>query len=179
MIPLPAEIRRFSRADWGALPPTRERPPLGPLERIVGHHQGAGAIPESLVHALHAARMVQTYHQRAQGWADTGYPYLIGPGCIIEGADPRLQGAHVKGGNRGSLGVCLLGDWSVGPEPGGGLWISYHAALLQVLSWCRRLPDGSLLPLDRIVMHGDIQGAKTACPGEGGRQLLRSCLEAF
>lgn len=47
---------------------------------------------------------------RAQGWKDVGYHYVIRrDGGVEKGRADTVMGAHVKGHNNGSLGICLVG----------------------------------------------------------------------
>lgn len=47
---------------------------------------------------------------RDRGWNEIGYHYVIGVNGVGErGRDRSLVGAHCKGYNTGSLGVCLIG----------------------------------------------------------------------
>ena len=51
-----------------------------------------------------------------KGWSDIGYHYVIRRnGAIEEGRPVHIQGAHVKGHNASSIGVCIVGG--VGEEP--------------------------------------------------------------
>ena len=46
----------------------------------------------------------------ARGWSDIGYHYVIRrDGPVEEGRQRDLQGAHTKGQNYRSVGVCLIG----------------------------------------------------------------------
>ena len=45
-----------------------------------------------------------------KGWSDIGYHYVIKrDGDLEVGRDESRQGAHVRGHNKNSLGVCLIG----------------------------------------------------------------------
>ncbi len=45
-----------------------------------------------------------------RGWRDVGYHYIIRRSGLIEFGRPEdQQGAHTKGHNRNSLGICLVG----------------------------------------------------------------------
>ena len=58
--------------------------------------------------------MVDEWH-RARGWAGIGYHYLIQAGGIVrKGRPDHLPGAHARGHNTGSLGVCVSGDTRAG-----------------------------------------------------------------
>lgn len=46
----------------------------------------------------------------AKGWSDIGYHHLIDrDGTLVEGRPMQKTGAHVKGHNTGTIGVCLIG----------------------------------------------------------------------
>jgi len=55
------------------------------------------------------AKDIKRWHL-ANGWRDIGYHYVILlDGTIQNGRDLKIQGAHVRGFNRGSIGVCYIG----------------------------------------------------------------------
>lgn len=52
---------------------------------------------------------VRRWH-KARGWRDIGYHYLIQQdGRIDAGRDVKLQGAHCKGHNVGTIGIAYVG----------------------------------------------------------------------
>lgn len=52
---------------------------------------------------------IRQWH-KDKGWSDVGYHYIIRrTGVIEEGRDHNTQGAHVKGRNRDTLGICMIG----------------------------------------------------------------------
>ena len=47
-----------------------------------------------------------------RGWSDIGYHYLIGRnGAMLEGRPLAAKGAHCKGRNSNSVGICLIGGF--------------------------------------------------------------------
>jgi hypothetical protein len=49
-----------------------------------------------------------------RGWDDIGYHYVIlRDGTIEHGRDIKYKGAHAKGSNSDSIGVCLIGDFRI------------------------------------------------------------------
>jgi N-acetylmuramoyl-L-alanine amidase len=49
---------------------------------------------------------------RAKNWSDIGYHFVIVPdGEIAKGREVSVIGAHVKGKNRSSIGICLVGGF--------------------------------------------------------------------
>ena len=106
----------------------------------------------------------------ARGWADIGYHYVItngrrGPGGktydqaddgIVEvGRSLSIDGAHVRGHNKRSVGICLIGT-------GAGLFTPQ-----QTLACIRLLADLQVrfaIGRDQVFGHRDLDGGKT-CPG--------------
>jgi N-acetylmuramoyl-L-alanine amidase len=55
------------------------------------------------------AETIHKWHL-ANGWAGIGYHYVIlEDGEVQAGRPDYWQGAHVRGHNKGSLGICLMG----------------------------------------------------------------------
>jgi len=53
---------------------------------------------------------IRRWHVEERGWSDIGYHYLIDrDGTLVEGRPVERMGAHVRGHNDGTIGVCLLG----------------------------------------------------------------------
>lgn len=124
-------------------------------------------------------RAIWYYHTFEQGWGDIGYNYLVDPnGVIYEGhiGGDDVVGTHASGANRGSMGVALLGTFSVETpsEP-------MLDALADLLAWktdqkTLDLLDASQLPdldwgLLHLVGHRDVYGT-TVCPGSAAHLLL-------
>lgn len=56
------------------------------------------------------AESIRKYHVSHNGWDDIGYHYVITKEGVIERGRPEERsGAHCKGANFDSLGVCLIG----------------------------------------------------------------------
>lgn len=54
---------------------------------------------------------VRYWHVKHRGWSDIGYHYVIRRDGSIEFGRPLERiGAHVKGHNTGSVGVCMIGS---------------------------------------------------------------------
>ena len=54
---------------------------------------------------------IDSWH-KARGWKGIGYSYVIDrTGEVLPGRGENEQGAHVKGHNRNTLGICLLGGF--------------------------------------------------------------------
>lgn len=53
---------------------------------------------------------IRSWHMIDNGWSDIGYHYVILlDGTIQEGRDEEKIGAHCKGYNKESIGICYIG----------------------------------------------------------------------
>ena len=193
--PPPAII---GRAGWGAravdgVDVAKE------VRAAVVHHTADGAPygygPDEVPGIL---RAIQAYHQDALGWWDIGYNFVVDRfGRIWEartgGASKAVIGAHAGGFNTATVGVAVLGDFR-----GVGVDATIFEALTQVIAWKLflsgadparntvlvarpggdRFAPGTLVPLPRIVGHGDLNA--TSCPAGIANHLgdLRAAVQA-
>lgn len=53
---------------------------------------------------------VYNWHVKGNGWSDIGYHFLVyRDGTIVQGRKLKDVGAHVRGHNHDSIGVCYIG----------------------------------------------------------------------
>lgn len=53
---------------------------------------------------------IKRWHVQERGWSDIGYHYVITRnGIVVKGRPLDKIGAHVKGHNTGTIGICLVG----------------------------------------------------------------------
>lgn len=53
---------------------------------------------------------IRRWHVNGNGWSDIGYHYVIGRnGRVLPARPLERVGAHVKGHNTGTIGICLIG----------------------------------------------------------------------
>lgn len=107
---------------------------------------------------------IRKWHVEGRKWADIGYHYVVAlDGSIDYGRPIHKQGAHVKGHNKGSIGICYIGG--VEAERGdNGKWIAKDTrtpeqkeALLDLLKMLKRLhPDATI--------NGHREYAAKSCP---------------
>lgn len=61
-------------------------------------------------HLNWGAKDIDYLHRRQNGWSSIGYHWVIRrDGCVEKGRNENLPGAHVRGYNLHSIGVCLVG----------------------------------------------------------------------
>jgi len=104
---------------------------------------------------------IRNYHTDKCGWSDIGYHFgteLIGDHFeILTGRMMNEQGAHTKGNNRNTLGICFVGNFDkneVPPEQW-NLGVRFVASLCDVLK----------IEPSHIYGHRDFSSIKS-CPGE-------------
>ena len=109
-----------------------------------------------------SASTINDWHLK-NGWSGIGYHYVIGlDGTIEYGRPVEKQGAHVKGYNKSSIGICYIGG--VEKEMVDGKWIpkdtrtqEQKCSLYHLLIVLKRLhPDA--------IIHGHRDFANKACP---------------
>lgn len=106
------------------------------------------------------AKEIRSWH-KAKGWSDIGYHYVIRrDGRVEKGRPDTKMGAHVRGYNRDSLGVCLVGgvnERTLKPES------NYTQA--QWTSLEKLLRDLSTKhPQANVRGHRDFPNVAKACP---------------
>jgi len=53
---------------------------------------------------------IKDWHVKGNGWSDIGYHYVINRGGTLEiGRDIKKNGAHTKGHNKDTIGICVVG----------------------------------------------------------------------
>lgn len=84
------------------------------VEWIVWHTAAHGD-PEKGIDYDTTAEQIRQWH-KAKGWADIGYHFVIRKDGTIERGRPETQpGAHVRGLNHQSIGICFSGHGDISP----------------------------------------------------------------
>lgn len=111
---------------------------------------------------------IEQWHKK-RGFAQIGYHQVIeGDGVIKNGRPESMAGAHAKGANHDSLGVCVIGDFEK-EMPN----TPQMDALIKLLSrWC---VENNLDP-SKIYGHFEVPGGTTPtlCPGNKMKLQLHS-----
>ena len=101
------------------------------------------------------AAEIRRWHTEERGWSDIGYHWVIKrDGEIEPGRPEERNGAHVKGHNKNSIGVCLVG--------GGHGRFNYTWKQLEALGHLLQ-QLAARYPSVKIRGHCDLDAAKT-CP---------------
>lgn len=154
----------FTRADWGARYGRGHAKP-GPKPWVVAHHTsrpdvacGCGVAEEKKI-----VRSIEGNHSRptnegGQGWNGIAYGHLIfQSGHVYEGRGWGRTGAHTKGRNSTSHGVCFVVDGDA------------HELTPAAVGAFRELVGigigtGEIAPDATLIGHRDAWA--TACPGD-------------
>jgi N-acetylmuramoyl-L-alanine amidase len=120
---------------------------------IIVHHAGKGGERSTF-------RSIRAWHvgtrPNGNGWSDIGYHAVIEKdGTVQRGRKDENIGAHTRGWNRQSLGVCVCGNF----EHQLVQTKQWNALIDQITRWCleHAISPGS----DTIVGHRDKQPTKT------------------
>lgn len=99
---------------------------------------------------------IRTWH-KARGWKDIGYHYVIKLDGTVEYGRPVDQvGAHVKGHNATTVGVCYIGGLRNG-EPVDTMTPEQEVAFLELVYSLRK-------SLGYLTVHGHNEYSAKACP---------------
>lgn len=115
--------------------------PLGQVEWIFLHTVG---VPGDTT-----IDNIRDYHVDTLGWSDVGYHFGIRKdGTVEPGRSPRFAGAHVKGVNSRSIGVCVYGDGDYEPHTP-----EQREALLDLLHGLMKFYT---VPVEGVLGHNEI-----------------------
>lgn len=95
---------------------------------------------------------------RARGFQGIGYHYVVYlDGTIAAGRDEQLAGAHCRGHNQRSIGVCYVGGCDAGMCQKDTRTPAQRAALRRLVSELKQRYPGA-------TVHGHREFAAKACP---------------
>ena len=95
-----------------------------------------------------------------RGWSDIGYHYYITrDGEIHKGRNLSTIGAHVRGYNKNSIGICYEGGINESGEPEDNRTIAQKKSLLKVVEILKFVFSGAIAQ-----GHRDFPNVKKACP---------------
>lgn len=78
------------------------------IEKVIVHHSASGS-------AVTTVEKIDRWH-KDRGWSGIGYHYVIYPdGSVNKGRHINKTGAHCRGHNTGSIGICVAGNFEIEP----------------------------------------------------------------
>lgn len=103
---------------------------------------------------------IRRYHVHQRGWIAIGYHFgieLVGNQYeVLIGRMPNVQGAHCRGRNSNTWGICFVGNFDKHPPDASVLMIGKNLI--------RGLMEIADIPKDGIHRHSDF--SSTTCPGK-------------
>ena len=109
-----------------------------------------------------SAATINDWHLK-RGWSGIGYHYVIGLDGLIEYGRPiEKMGAHTKGYNKSSIGICYIGG--VEKERVNGKWIPKDTRTCEQKESLKLLLKTLLRLHPGAVIHSHRDFANKACP---------------
>ena len=105
------------------------------------------------------AAAIDSWH-RAKGWSGIGYHFVI-----TRAGEPELGrnigkvGAHVKGHNANSIGICMVGGVDEYNDPECNFEEEQYVSLFELIKALKEV-----YPQAKVLGHRDFKGVKKACP---------------
>lgn len=180
------------RSSWGASLQLNNVTGVSPI--TVTHlwvHHSAGQTNSTDFAAV--VRSYYVFHTSPQpagnGWADIGYNWLVDPNGVTYqgrahaynvqtgGGNPDVRGAHAPGVNGSTMGVCVIGDYTLFTPSAAAI-----TALRNLLAWKANEKGMDVLGMRTIGTnnyniisgHRDDVASSTACPGSAFYPTLPS-----
>lgn len=103
---------------------------------------------------------IRHWHVAGNGWSDVGYHFVCRrDGTVEEGRDIKTIGAHVKGFNNHSIGLCWVGGRGENGSPENNMTKDQEVSLRGVVDrMLSAFPDAVLMG------HNDFPGVSKSCP---------------
>lgn len=128
--------------------------PIKRIKYIVIHCSGNSAKSK-----LRAAD-IRNFHMKERGFSDIGYHYVIPTDGTIElGRKCNIAGAHVRGYNQYSLGVCYIGGLDANGKPADTRTAAQKKALKKLIAELH-----AQFPHALICGHRDFPHVDKSCP---------------
>jgi N-acetylmuramoyl-L-alanine amidase len=104
-----------------------------------------------------SATTIDDWHKQ-RGWSGIGYHYVVSlDGTIEYGRDINKTGAHVKGQNKGSIGLCYVGGVDSDMNPKDTRTDEQKESLLLLIKTLKKMHPGA-----EVYGHRDF--STKACP---------------
>jgi subtilase family serine protease len=158
--------------------PAQNNPSFTNVTHIIVHHTGDDAVFPPGTDYADVVRFYWDLHVNTNGWSDIGYNWLIDRnGVIYEGRGDGVQGAHFSGMNSGTMGVALIGNFTLETPDQSALnslenLIAWEATDKNIDVISSSFHASSGMVLDNI--SGHLDGASTICPGTDLYNMLPS-----
>ena len=113
---------------------------------------------------------IRSWHVDGRGWRDIGYHVVVRRNGSIEIGRPlEISGAHAKGFNKDSIGVCWVGGVNDQIKPENNMTSKQEQALWGVVKGFMEKFD---LGKEDVVGHRDLPDVNKACPSFDVKEWL-------
>lgn len=101
---------------------------------------------------------IKSWHMKGNGWSDIGYHFVIElDGSVHDGRPLHRSGAHTKGENSTSIGICYVGGIDKNKAPKDTRTEAQRASMEKLIGGLKDdYPEASV--------HGHNEFAAKACP---------------
>lgn len=131
------------------------------INKIIVHHSAGRDHPGVDFFGIY------DWHVNHNKWDDVAYHYILesveAKPLIVVGRPITRVGAHAKGANTGSVGICLVG---IEEFP--------SAMILKLASMVEQLREVFVLPKSAVFGHCEVGTTKTGCPGQRIMEWVRN-----
>lgn len=146
------------------------------IDLVVVHHTAESLSSRAGRSGIERVRALYEYHAVGRGWGDIGYHFVIDEdGVIYEGRSggPKVVGAHSYCNNVGTIGIAVMGDFSI-QRPTMAQLRSLRLLVANLADQYGIPGDGEVVfhgrKLPRILGHRDLD--PTSCPGPFLEEIL-------
>ena len=116
---------------------------------------------------------IRGWHVNERGWSDIGYHYVILLDGTVDKARPvERQGAHVRGHNKGSIGICYVGGCDADMNPKDTGTDLQKDSLTELISY---LMDS----YEDATLHGHNEFSSKACPSFDVKEEYKELIECY
>ena len=114
---------------------------------------------------------IRGWHVNERGWSDIGYHYVVLLDGTVDKARPvERQGAHVRGKNKGSIGVCYIGGCDADMNPKDTRNEAQKKSLEELITYIMESYDDATL-------HGHNEFSSKACPSFNVQEVYKELIE--
>ena len=114
---------------------------------------------------------IRGWHVNERGWSDIGYHFVVLLDGTVDKARPvERQGAHVRGKNKGSIGVCYIGGCDADMNPKDTRNEAQKKSLEELISYLMESYDDATL-------HGHNEFSSKACPSFNVQEIYKELIE--
>ena len=114
---------------------------------------------------------IRGWHVNERGWSDIGYHFVVLLDGTVDKARPvKRQGAHVRGKNKGSIGICYIGGCDADMNPKDTRNEAQKKSLEELITYLMESYDDATL-------HGHNEFSSKACPSFNVQEVYKELIE--